>query len=153
VRYEDWEKTVPLQLRGDPLWSLRVYRAALYAGELAGRDGRQLAEHPATERVSGRLVSSVGSIGANIAEGYSRHSRRERANFYEYAVGSAREARDWYYTVRAELGEATVLARLSTLTAIAKVLLVLIDRTRGEGGGQGSGFRVQAPQGLRRLKP
>ncbi|MBC7896698.1 MAG: four helix bundle protein, partial [Cytophagaceae bacterium] len=43
-----------------------------------------------------QLLRAVDSISANIAEGYSRFSGRERARFYEIALGSAREAREWY---------------------------------------------------------
>ena len=44
-----------------------------------------------------QLYRSLGSIGANLAEGYSRGTGKDRAHFYEYALGSARESRDWYY--------------------------------------------------------
>ncbi|MFN8404533.1 MAG: four helix bundle protein [Anaerolineales bacterium] len=36
---------------------------------------------------------AVGSVGANISEGYSRSSGKDRARFYEYALGPARESR------------------------------------------------------------
>jgi four helix bundle protein len=130
VKYIEWERAVPRDIRTDPLWSLRVYRVALYAADLATHDGRRLAASPVTERVAGQLVAAAGSIGVHIAEGYSRLSNRDRVKFYEYALGSAREAREWYLRGRIELGENTVIARIATLTAIAKVLLVLIDRTR-----------------------
>ena len=42
VSYEAWERTVPPAITGDPLWKLRVYRAALYAGELGHRDAEYL---------------------------------------------------------------------------------------------------------------
>ncbi len=130
MKYIEWERAVPRDIRTDPLWSLRVYRVALYAADLATHDGRRLAASPVTERVAGQLVAAAGSIGVHIAEGYSRLSKRDRVKFYEYALGSAREAREWYLRGRIELGENTVIARIATLTAIAKVLLVLIDRTR-----------------------
>ena len=53
---------------------------------------------PANRRSS--FVDAVLSISANIAEGYSRTSGRERAKFFEYANSSAREARDWLFKVR-----------------------------------------------------
>ena len=134
MKYDEWERGVPEEIRSDPLWTLRVYRIALFTADLATSDGRRLAASPVTERVAGQLVAATGSIGAHIAEGYSRLSKRERVRFYEYALGSAREARDWYLRGRTELGDNTVHARISTLTAIAKVLLVLIDRTRTKPG-------------------
>ena len=40
VTYEEWEGTVPEQILADPLWDLRVYRTALYAGTLGQADVR-----------------------------------------------------------------------------------------------------------------
>ncbi|MBI2863659.1 MAG: four helix bundle protein [Chloroflexi bacterium] len=39
--------------------------------------------------------SGRSSIGANIAEGYGRHSGREYERFLEIAFGSANEADNW----------------------------------------------------------
>jgi four helix bundle protein len=77
-----------------------------------------------------QLIRAVGSIGANIAEGYSRGSARDRARFYEYALGSAREARDWYWKVRHGLDEATLAARLSLMTQLVRLLLRMMLQQR-----------------------
>lgn len=130
VKYDDWERGVPVDIRSDPIWSLRVYRAALYVAELASHDARRLVSNPVTESIAGRLVAATASIGAEIAAGYSRMSKKDRVPFYELALGAAREARDWYLRARIELGDNAVNARIATLTAIAKVLVVLIDRSR-----------------------
>ena len=130
VRYDDWERGVPVDIRTDPIWSLRVYRVALYVAELASHDARRLVSNPVTEGIAGRLVEATASIGAQIAAGYSRMSKRDRVPFYELALGAAREARDWYLRARIELGDNAVNSRIATLTAVAKVLVVLIDRSR-----------------------
>jgi four helix bundle protein len=130
VKYDDWEHGVPVDIRTDPIWSLRVYRVALYVAELASHDARRLATNPVTEGVAGRLVAATASIGAHIAAGYSRMAKKDRIPFYEMALGAAREARDWYLQARIELGDNAVNARIATLTAVAKVLVVLIDRSR-----------------------
>ena len=64
------------------------------------------------------LYRSVGSVSANIAEGYSRGTGKDRARFYEYALGSARESRDWYFKARHILGNEVVTHRLSLLTEV-----------------------------------
>jgi four helix bundle protein len=85
------------------------------------------------------LYRALGSINANlpalepqaqVAEGYSRGSGKDRARFYEYALGSARESRDWYYTGRHVLTEAIVQHRLELLTRIVQLLLVAIPQQR-----------------------
>ncbi|MFQ5594528.1 MAG: four helix bundle protein, partial [Anaerolineae bacterium] len=47
--------------------------------------------------LSDQLYRALVSISSNIAEGYSRGTGKGRAQFYEYALGSARESRDWYF--------------------------------------------------------
>ena len=142
MKYDDWERGVPIDIRTDPIWSLRVYRVALYVAELASHDARRLAASPVTEGVAARLVEATASIGAQIAAGYSRMSKKDRVPFYEVALGAAREARDWYLRSRVELGENAVNARIATLTAVARVLVVLIDRNRSAPGNLRASPRV-----------
>jgi four helix bundle protein len=87
------------------------------------RDKRTLA-------LLGQLYRASGSISANAAEGYSRGTGRDRARFYEYALGSARESRDWCYKGRHILGEAITGHRLQLLTEIIRILLTMIPQQR-----------------------
>lgn len=61
-----------------------------------------------TRSLSDQLYWALGSVSANVAEGYGRGTAKDRAHFYEYALGSARESRDWYYKARHVLGNAVV---------------------------------------------
>jgi four helix bundle protein len=76
--------------------------------------------------LSDQLYRAIGSISANVAEGYSRRSSRDQARFYEYALGSAREARIWYYQGRHVLSEAATMYRLRLLSRIVRLLLTII---------------------------
>jgi four helix bundle protein len=82
--------------------------------------------------LSDQLYRALGSISANISEGYSRGTGRDRARFYEYALGSARETRDWYYKGRDVLGEAVTGHRLDLLASIIRLLLKIIPDQRGQ---------------------
>ena len=53
----------------------------------------KLAQDKRTIEVADQLFRAVGSVHANISEGYSRQSGKDQARFYEYALGSDREAR------------------------------------------------------------
>lgn len=130
MRYETWETSVPEQIRHDPVWSLRVYRASLFAAELARLDAHALVRVPITAAVASQLVRAVGGVGANIAHGYGHTSAVERAWYYESALGAAREGRDWYLHARPELGDAAALSRIATLSSIARALSGLIHRAR-----------------------
>jgi hypothetical protein len=79
------------------------------------------------------LYRALGSIEANISEGYSRGSGRDRARFYEYALGSARESRGWYYKGRHVLGEAVAAHRLGLVTQIVRLLLAMVPDQRAFG--------------------
>ena len=101
--YREWERNVPAEIVGDVLWKMEAYRLALFASDLAWSDATRLAQDRRTVGLSDQLYRAVGSVGANTAEGYSRSSGKDRARFYEYSLGSAREGRDWYYKGRAAL--------------------------------------------------
>ena len=80
-----------------------------------------------------QLYRALGSISAYIAEGYSRSTGKDRARFFEYALGSARESRDWYYKARFILGDDVVNERLELLTHIVRQLIMIIPSERRRG--------------------
>ncbi len=84
-----------------------------------------------TISLADQLYRSLGSIGTNIAEGYSRSTGRDRARFYEYALGSARESRDWYFKSRHILDETVIRHRLDLLTEVIRLLLTMVPQQRG----------------------
>jgi len=100
MNYPDWQKTVPDDITQDPLWKLEVYRLGLFVSDIAWQDALALSKNPLTRDLADQLYRAVCSISANIAEGYSRSTGKDRARFFEYSLGSAREAGDWYYKSR-----------------------------------------------------
>lgn len=100
MTFEEWLASVPEEITTDALWRMEVYRLALFAGDLAWHDATRLIEDRRTISLADQLYRAAGSVGANIAEGYSRSSGRDQARFYEYALGSARETRGWCYQSR-----------------------------------------------------
>ncbi|MCR4408035.1 MAG: four helix bundle protein [Anaerolineae bacterium] len=90
-----------------------------------------LAKDKRTISLSDQLYRAVGSVSANIAEGYSRRSGKDQARFYEYALGSAREARGWYHQGRHVLSEIVAMHRIKLLTRITRLPLTIIPAERG----------------------
>lgn len=131
MRYEEWEGSVPETIKTDSVWEVKAYRLALFLGELGWHDVTKLIRDRRTLALSDQLYRAVGSISTNIAEGYSRGTGKDRARFYEYALGSARESRDWYYKGRYILGEEVVQHRLGFLEEIIRLLLTMIPQQRG----------------------
>ena len=132
MNYQEWEQTVPQVITGDVLWKVKAYRLALFASHPGWNDVTKLLQDRRTVELSDQLYRAIGSISANIAEGYSRSSNRDCARFYEYALGSARESRDWYYKGRHILGETVTAHRLDLMTEIIRLLLVMVPDQRGQ---------------------
>jgi four helix bundle protein len=132
ANYQEWLEQVPQFYTGDALWKMVVFRYALFLGDLAWHDATRLMNDRRTIKLSDQLYGAVGSISANIAEGYSRSSGKDRARFYEYALGSARESRDWYFKGRFVLSEEVATHRMQYLTQIIRLLLTITpeERTR-----------------------
>jgi four helix bundle protein len=128
MTYDEWQLAVPESFRTDPLWKMAVYRKALFLADLAWPDVTRLMGDARTVSLSDQLYRAAGSIEANIAEGYSKRSRKDRVRFYEYALGSSREARGWYYKARYVLSEQVVQHRTDLLAELAKLLLTMIAR-------------------------
>ena len=130
MNYEDWIATVPKDFTGDSLWKMTVYRLALFLSDISWQDVTKLAQDRRTESLSNQLYRSLCSIGANLAEGYSYSTGGNRARYFEYALGSARESREWYFRGRHILGDPVVEHRLSYLTRIVQMLIVAMPLQR-----------------------
>ena len=130
LTYKEWEGIVPSSITNDVLWKVSVYRYSLFLGDIAWSDVTRLMQDRRTIGLADQLYRAVGSIGANIAEGYSRGTGKDRARFYEYSLGSARESRDWYFKARHVLGNEIVEHRYTILTEIIKLLLTMVPQQR-----------------------
>ena len=126
----EWEASVPKQIREDSLWRMESYRLGLFLAELAMRDARNLLADRRTIAIADQLVRAAGNISSNWSEGYSRGTGKDRARFYEYALGSAREARDWYYKSHEVLKPEVIVHRIDLSTQIVRLTLKMVSNER-----------------------
>lgn len=110
----------------DPLGRVQAYQLALEAARHGRVDARAMLHDPVTRDVGGQLLRALGSIAANIAEGYSRGTVAERRRFFEFALGSARECLVWYETS----GHPELKERAARLISIRRLLLTMIRTCR-----------------------
>src|SRR5687767_6329342 len=110
----------------DPVDRVQAYRLGLEAMRDAKVDAGRMAGDPLYLGVAEQLVRAAGSISANIAEGYSRGTVRDRKKYLEYALGSTRECVVWYQT--SDLPQ--IAPQLARLTSIRRLLLTMIKTTR-----------------------
>ena len=114
----------------DPVAKMRAYQLAYKLRPACLEDAELVQRSPLTEKVAAQLYTAVGSIPANIVEGYSRSSGRDRARIFEYALGSARESVEWYEASKHLLEPEIFHDRLQVLNEIARLLLAIIPRER-----------------------
>ncbi len=98
----------------------RVYRFAL---DIIGFADRLPAEQ-ISRIISGQLLRSTTSIGANVIEAQAASSRRDYANFFTYALKSANECKFWLGLLRdsGRGDEEAVSKLLKEATEIANIL-------------------------------
>ncbi len=131
MNYEEWERTVPDTIKADTLWKMTAYRLALFVSDLGWHDVTRLAQDHRTIGLADQLYRALGSISANLAEGYSRGTGKDCARFYEYSLGSARESRDWYFKSRYVLGQTVAEHRMELVTRIIQLILKMVPQQRG----------------------
>lgn len=130
MNYQEWISTVPEEIRQDPLWSLEVYRLGLLVADISWDDTERLDKSTHTRGAADQIRRSLDSISANIAEGYSRSTGKDRARYFEYSLG---EARDRYYKVRRALKPKVISHRIKLLTQIVKILNTFVPIQRKSG--------------------
>ena len=85
MTFSEWVQALPVEITGDTLWRVEAYRLALFVCELGWHDVTKLMRDGRTSALADQLYRSLGSVSANLAEGYSRGTGRDRARFYEYS--------------------------------------------------------------------
>ena len=119
-------------LTEDPLWKLKAYRLAIGLIDVAREDATRICRVRLYEPEARQLYRAVGSIAANISEGYSRSGGADRARFFEYSLGSVRESFVWYFATRSALVPGSVADRADQLVELRRLLLtsIRVERNR-----------------------
>ncbi|MDP1891946.1 MAG: four helix bundle protein [Gemmatimonadaceae bacterium] len=129
----EWAPTITAGETADPIWNLLGYRIARCLVDQTQGDSVHLITHVDPKTVS-QLSRAVASIGANIAEGYSRRSAADRSRFYGYALGSTREATVWYRSVAWALDASTLALRMAFLAQERRLIIGMLKSVQREGG-------------------
>lgn len=74
------------------------------------------------KEVAKQLIRSVGSVSANIEEGYGRGFGKEYPQFLRISRGSARESKGWYRKSKFLLSEKIIKERIEKIDAIISML-------------------------------
>ncbi len=123
MNHEDWLKTVPEDLKQDPLGQFHIYPKTVFLYDLLWEDCDRLLKDARGRAIAEQVIRSAGSISANIEEGFGRGFGADFAYFLRVALGSARETRGWYYRARRLLPSDVVEHRLQLLNEIIAALV------------------------------
>ena len=79
--------------------------------------------------VADQLLRSIGSISANIAEGFNSKTTRKYLSYLDISLNSSAEAENWYYKVRDAnwLDKNIINQRVETCTIICRMLNAMIN--------------------------
>ena len=126
--YLEWEHTVPERLKLDPVWQFFAYRKALFLFDLAWDDCQVLMRDVRGRTLVGQLIDSIGSVSANIEEGFGRGYGKDRNRFLRFSAGSAREGKGWYFRSRRLLAPSIIQQRLTLADEIIALLVTELKR-------------------------
>ena len=131
--YQEWLNTTPAYLRDDPLWKFDTYKKACFLNDLSWNDCGKILSDPRGKSIANQLTRSVGSVSANIEEGYGRGFGKDYARFLRIALGSARESKGWYHRSRYLLDESVVKHRINLIEDIIIGLVLTAQKQASMG--------------------
>jgi len=113
------------------LGNLKVYQLSIKLSDMSWGEYKDLGWQ-IKKTIGDQFITSIDSIGANIAEGYGRFHYLDKARFYYNARGSLLEAKHWAYLFykREFFNEEKFYKILSILDAIHRGLNELIKSTK-----------------------
>jgi four helix bundle protein len=123
MKYDDWQKSVPDDLKQDALWQFNIYPKTVFLYDLWWEDCERLMKDVRGKAISAQIIRSAGSISANIEEGFGRGLGADYAYFLRVALGSARETRGWYCRARHLLSTTGLEHRMQLLDEIIAALV------------------------------
>lgn len=95
-------------------------------------DIKQFPKNVVSQIIIGQMIRSVGSISANIAEGFNSRSTKQYINYLDISRRSTAESENWYYKVRDAnylflLSKDVSLKRIKECIEISKMLQGLMN--------------------------
>lgn len=108
---------------------LKDYKAYTKSMEVWNRfwiDADYLVNDTRGREILKQLTRSLGSVSANIEEGFGRGFGKEFAMFLRYSRGSARESKGWFERASQLLPKESLKVQISTLDEIGKILTATI---------------------------
>ncbi len=111
----------------DSLDKVQFYQLSLEVWDEFWGDSEMMLPDARVRELVKQLTRSVGSISANIEEGYGRGFGKEYPHFLRISRGSARESKGWYKKSKYLLSKEVIEARIQKLDSIIAMLVKSIQ--------------------------
>jgi len=111
----------------DKLDELRFYQMSLELWDEFWNDSETLLKDVRGREICKQLTRAVGSISANIEEGYGRGFGKEYPHFLRISRGSAREARGWFRRSKYLIDEKIINERDQKFASVIAMLSASIS--------------------------
>ena len=129
--FEEWKKTIPIQLENDPLWKSKYYQLGMYLYDLTWGDCDMLLKNAKGKNIVNQLIRSAGSICANMEEAYGRGvGSADHVRILRISLGEAREVKGWYIRSRHVLPINILEDRLTIIEQIISLLAKAISNRK-----------------------
>jgi len=115
---------------------LRFYQMSMEIWDCCWKDTELMMNDIRGREIVKQLIRSVGSVSANIEEGYGRGKGKEYPHFLRIARGSANESAGWYIKSKFLLNQEVVKERTEKLNAISAMITKTIEtlnKKKGKG--------------------
>lgn len=114
-------------MESNGLENLRFYQESLQLWDKFWADSDVLMKDMRGREIAIQLTRSIGSISANIEEGYGRGYGKEYSRFLKISRGSAQESKGWYKKSKFLMPEDLISERMKSLDKIIGALSVTIS--------------------------
>lgn len=113
---------------------LIIWQRAQELFEMVCEDIKKWPKTVIANAIAYQLIGCIGSISANVAEGYGRGGPKEFEQFLRYSRGSLAESDNWLYKSANEklITEERYKEYLSKMEECSKMTAVFINRLRGQ---------------------
>lgn len=111
---------------------LKVWQKAHYLFIDALKDAEVYPKLEGARVITSQVLRSIGSIGANIAEGLNAKSTKQYVYYLDIARRTAAESENWYYKIRdaGYLERATADKRIKECIEISKMIQAIINKLK-----------------------
>ncbi len=104
-----------------------AYKKSNEIWDLTWNDTEIIQQDYRGKEIAKQMIRSIGSISANIEEGYGRGSNKEYPQFLKIARGSATESKGWYSRSKFLLDQTLINGRIKILDEIIAILTKTIS--------------------------